>query len=248
VDVAVEAVLSISSAADQTFVVGAAPAAISPIRITDDGTAPAIAAANDLRVRIPAGFLMEWDTADLAATIVGIAAGKVSATVSYEDAGKTLVLDVTSDFAAADQITVSDLSFENFGGASSLDNLELEVGNDDVVSALDDKTIEIVVSTSGELVAAAPSAFRLEAARPNPSRGDATIQFDVPVEGPARLEIFDVSGRRVATVVNGRLAPGRYSPTWDGRDTTGRRAAAGVYFVRLDAPAFRDTKKMVRLQ
>ncbi|MGH2570390.1 MAG: FlgD immunoglobulin-like domain containing protein [bacterium] len=248
VGVAVEAVLSISSAADQTFVVGAAPAAISPIRITDDGTVPAIAAANDLRVRIPAGFPMEWDTTDLAATIVGVAAGKVSATVSYEDAGKTLVIDVTSDFAAADQITISDLSFENFSGTSSSDNLELEIGNDGALSALDDKTIEIILSTSSELVAGAPTAFRLEPARPNPSSGDATIQFDVPVEGPARLEIFDVSGRRVATLVDGRLVPGRYSPTWDGRDATGRRVAAGVYFVRLEAPAFRGAKKMVRLR
>jgi uncharacterized repeat protein (TIGR01451 family) len=248
VDVAVEAMLAISSAADQTFLQGAAPAAISPIRITDDGTTPVITAANDLRVRIPAGFLMEWDTTDLAATIVGVAAGKVSTTVSYEDAGKTLVLAVTSNFAAADQITVSDLSFRNFSGVSSPDNLELEVANDGAISALDDKTIEIILSTDADLPAAAPAVFGLEHARPNPARDEATIRFDVPVEGHVRLEIFDVSGRRVATLVDRRLAPGRYAPTWDGRDATGQRVASGVYFVRLEAPAFRDTKKMVRLR
>src|SRR5205823_9803403 len=76
---------TMASAASQVFVVGQAPAGVSPITITDVAT-PIITAANDIRVRIPAGLNMSWNTALTTATITGSGAGKVSPTVSYEDA------------------------------------------------------------------------------------------------------------------------------------------------------------------
>jgi len=81
------AAVTISSAANQTFIVGQSPALISTQTVTDDSSSPLITAANDLRVRIPAGFNMSWDTTDTGATIGGGASGKVSTTVSYEDGG-----------------------------------------------------------------------------------------------------------------------------------------------------------------
>ena len=134
---------TISSAANQTFSVGDPARDIRTITITEDSVSPTITAGDDIRIRIPDGFNMTWDTLDLTAVIGGSAAGKVSTTVSYEDGGRTLVLDVTSDFAAADQITISGLSFENFSAVSAADNLELEVKNNDVVQNTDDKTIAI---------------------------------------------------------------------------------------------------------
>jgi hypothetical protein len=82
---------------------------------------------------------MLWDTSVLLAVIGGTAASKVSTTVSYEDDGKTLVLDVTSDFAPSDQITISGLSFTNFSAASYGDRLELDVFNHGATTAEDDK-------------------------------------------------------------------------------------------------------------
>jgi len=138
---------TLSSAANQTFTVGDSATAISTITVTDDATTAQITAGNDIRIRIPAGFNMVWDPADTTSVIGGAASTKVSATVSYEDTNGTLVLDVTSDFAAGDQITLSGLSFASFSGVSAADNLELEVKNDDVVSASDDKTIAISASS-----------------------------------------------------------------------------------------------------
>ena len=57
------------------------------------------------------------------------------------------MLDVTGDFAASDQITVSLLRFNNFTAGSPADNLELEVDNGDTVAAVDDKTITIAAPT-----------------------------------------------------------------------------------------------------
>src|ERR1700730_1628381 len=76
---------TISSAADQTVVVGGPATTTSAITITD-AAAPQITAGNDIRIGIPAGFNMIWNTAITTATITGFAAGKVSTTVTYEDA------------------------------------------------------------------------------------------------------------------------------------------------------------------
>jgi uncharacterized repeat protein (TIGR01451 family) len=144
---------TLSSGANQNFPVGAAPTAISPITVTDDPSTPTVTAASDLRIRIPAGFPMTWDTGDVLATLGGSAVGKVSATVSYEDAGHTLVLDVLSDFTAGDVLTIVDLSFANFTASAGLDNLELVVsGATGATAALDDKTVSIGAPTISSAV------------------------------------------------------------------------------------------------
>src|SRR5204862_440536 len=97
---------TLASGANQLFLVGQAPTTISPITVTDAAT-PTITAAQDLRIRIPASFNMTSNTALTTATITGGAASKVSTTVSYEDGGKTLVLNVTNNFTASNQIIVS---------------------------------------------------------------------------------------------------------------------------------------------
>ena len=138
---------TLSSAANQTFVVGQAATAMSTTTVTD-AIVPTITAANDIRIRIPAGFNMTWNTSLTTATIGGSAAAKVSTTVSYADAGRTLVLNVTADFAANDQITVSGLQFNNFTAVSAATNLELIVGGAlGGVAGYDNKTKQIVAPT-----------------------------------------------------------------------------------------------------
>jgi hypothetical protein len=68
---------TISSDADQEFMVDGPTTVISTITITDNNSTPTITAANDIRIRIPAGFNMSWDTSDTAAVIGGGAASKV---------------------------------------------------------------------------------------------------------------------------------------------------------------------------
>jgi len=136
--------LTISSASNQTFTVGDPVTTAATITITDAAPTPTITDADDIRIRIPASFNMIWDNSVSSVTIGGAAASKVSGTVqAYEDGDKTVVLNVTSDFAAGDQITVDDLAFTSFSAVSAADNLELEVENDGNAQAYDDKTIEI---------------------------------------------------------------------------------------------------------
>src|SRR2546425_2832846 len=100
---------TISSAANQTFVVADPSTLISPITITDK-TPPSIKANKDIRVRIPAGLNMTWDPTIPTATITGSGASKVSTTVSYGNGNLDLVINVVINFAAGDQINVSALN------------------------------------------------------------------------------------------------------------------------------------------
>lgn len=95
---------------------------------------------------------------------------------------------------------------------------------------------------------AAPSAFALEAAHPNPfvERTRLTVRADVP--GPVSVRVYDVQGREVAALLDGPLAAGTHTLTWDGRAADGRRLAAGVYFVRLTGAGGSDTTSLTVLR
>ncbi len=140
-----QAQVSISSAANQTFTNGDPSTLFSTISITEQELPGArqIKANSDIRIHIPAGFHMSWDTGITTPTFTGSAVGKVSSTVSYPD-DQTLLVDVLTNFSFGDQLIIDGLRFTNFSGASAANNLELETMNDGSVAATDDKTITIL--------------------------------------------------------------------------------------------------------
>lgn len=79
----------------------------------------------------------------------------------------------------------------------------------------------------------APTATVLYAPFPNPQLGSSTVRFDLAKATDARLEVFDLGGRHIATLANRAFEPGRYSLSWDGRSDAGAGTGPGVYFVRL---------------
>ena len=80
---------------------------------------------------------------------------------------------------------------------------------------------------------ATSSALAIRAVVPNPSPGRMRIDFAIPRAGNARLEIYDLTGARVRTLLDGPVEPGLRSVTWDGRGSGGRSVSTGVYFARL---------------
>ncbi|HTP13814.1 MAG TPA: SMP-30/gluconolactonase/LRE family protein [Bacteroidota bacterium] len=82
--------------------------------------------------------------------------------------------------------------------------------------------------------------YELRESYPNPCNPGTTINFYVPRTGRVTLCVFDVTGRRVAMLATGMLSAGEYSRRWD---TT--RVSSGVYFCRLSAEAYSNTKKIV---
>ncbi len=92
-----------------------------------------------------------------------------------------------------------------------------------------------------------PSALRFAPARPNPSQGATRFAFELPHAAPVTLELFDLSGRRVATLAQGVIDAGRHEAWWNGREESGARAAAGLYFARFVTPGLTRSTRLVLL-
>ena len=88
----------------------------------------------------------------------------------------------------------------------------------------------------------------LEQNVPNPFNPVTEIRYYLPVAVEVRLEIFDISGRLVMTLADGRQAKGWQTARWDGSDAGGRSVASGVYFYRLRAGREILSKKMILLR
>ena len=93
-----------------------------------------------------------------------------------------------------------------------------------------------------------PARLELDQNAPNPFNPQTSISFVLPAATTVRLEVFDVEGRRVATLVDGKMPPGRHRVRWDGTDRNGRPVATGTYFYRLTAGKRYLSRKMLLLK
>ncbi len=90
-----------------------------------------------------------------------------------------------------------------------------------------------------------PSRFALLGGKPNPFNARTTIGFDVPPGGgEVILEIYNVRGQRVRRLTGGFQAEGHRSVTWDGRDDQRRQVSGGIYYCRMQAQGFDETRKV----
>ncbi len=78
---------------------------------------------------------------------------------------------------------------------------------------------------------------------PNPFNPLTTISFDLAVAGRVRISVYNIDGRLVQALADRVMSPGGHSVTWDAR-----KHASGVYFYRLEAPGFSETKKMIMVK
>jgi subtilisin-like proprotein convertase family protein len=93
-----------------------------------------------------------------------------------------------------------------------------------------------------------PASFGLAPVRPNPFGASAEIAFTLDREASARLEIIDVTGRRVTTLIDRAMPAGRHAVQWNGQDADGHPVAAGLYFVRLVSGGRTDLERVSRLR
>ena len=89
----------------------------------------------------------------------------------------------------------------------------------------------------------APLAFVLSQNYPNPFNPSTTIKFELPKGSNVNLTVYDILGREVSTVVNERKEAGVYEVEFDGA-----RLSSGVYFYRLKAGEFTQTKRFLLLK
>jgi len=89
-----------------------------------------------------------------------------------------------------------------------------------------------------------PVTFELFQNYPNPFNAETSIRYRLNQTGPVRLQVFNVTGQRVVTLVNEVQAPGIYTVRWNGRDAGGSDVASGVYFCHLQTGSTTRSRKM----
>lgn len=83
---------------------------------------------------------------------------------------------------------------------------------------------------------------------PNPFNPSTTIQFSLKESSPVQIEIFNITGQKVRTLVNGTLPAGTHNIEWNGTDNSGRGVGSGVYFFKMGSGKYTSTKKMILMK
>ncbi len=129
---------------------------------------------------------------------------------------------------------------------SGEDSLMITVTDDSGAAVTD--TMRVLVNPPSGIFAEAenpiPTEFALKQNYPNPFNPSTTIDFDIPKTSEVILEIFNILGEEVATLVSDRLTAGSYSYEW----SRPAGMASGVYLYRLEAGEFVETRKMILMR
>ena len=93
-----------------------------------------------------------------------------------------------------------------------------------------------------------PQHFGLSQNYPNPFNPETRIEFSLARQSFVTIHICNILGQKIREIVSEQLPAGKWAISWDGRDARGYELASGVYFCRIRAGDFVDTKKMVLLR
>jgi hypothetical protein len=105
-----------------------------------------------------------------------------------------------------------------------------------------------VASSILDNVGTGPTDYGLNQNVPNPFNPETTISYQLPESGRVLLTVYTSLGQEVRTLVDEVQEIGQYTIRWDGRDAAGRQVASGVYFYKMAAENFGDTKRMMLLK
>ena len=115
----------------------------------------------------------------------------------------------------------------------------------DLASGLLGEDVTAVEEATG---AETPHSYRLGTAYPNPFNSESSIEFAVPVEERVRIDVFNTVGQQLAALVDEDLSAGLYEVSWKAIDKNGRRVSTGIYFYRMQAGNFSDTRSVTLLK
>ncbi len=153
-----------------------------------------------------------------------------------------------------EQVRVDLSSFGSAGGTSMM--FRWHFGSDGSVQYpgpyIDDVVIwdatRAMTDVDDGIPFAKPNTYALKQNRPNPFNPVTEIQFAIPEAGNVRLEVYNLQGQLVKTLVNEARSAGFWSATWDGTNNNGEQVSSGVYFYRIDCNDFGETRKMIILK
>jgi hypothetical protein len=120
------------------------------------------------------------------------------------------------------------------------------LSNDAFIFFVDD--VRVTGGTANDDPGTPVVATELHGNFPNPFNPETTIRYSVKEASPVTIEIYNVKGQLVRTLVSEAKAAGNYNVTWNGRDNNGNAAASGVYFYKMNAGKYSSTKKMIMMK
>jgi len=113
---------------------------------------------------------------------------------------------------------------------------------------VEDYVVKVVTTGVDEESPVLPLQNRLMQNYPNPFNPSTKIEFELKSAGPVKLFLYDLTGRRVSVLADGRREAGKHTVTWEGKDASGRSVSGGLYIVRIEAGNFKQTKKLLLLK
>jgi hypothetical protein len=105
--------------------------------------------------------------------------------------------------------------------------------------------LAVMPKNPGGAAALMPTTYELYQNLPNPFNPQTLIKYDLPEAADVKLDVFNILGQKIATLVNTYQAAGPKSVVWDGTDAGGAKVASGVYFYKINAGSYSATKKMM---
>ncbi len=112
----------------------------------------------------------------------------------------------------------------------------------------DNTWVRISLDPYGIIPTESPKSFFLHPNYPNPFIPGTTIQFDLDTYARARLDVYNVLGNPVKTLVDEPKGPGNYSVKWDGKNDLGKQVAGGTYYFRLKVGGLEQTQKAILIK
>ena len=168
--------------------------------------------------------------------------------------------EMTLFFSAKDgmlKVGILDLTGANLIPAGEGSLVKLNITGSDVSSLEIQKAImvnenatpfEVNILPKKEKQTSTPKEFELSQNIPNPFNPETQISYSLPEAAKVRLTVYNVLGRKVKKIVDDYQTAGPKTVHWDGKDESGSNVASGIYFYRLDAAGYTETKKMVLMK
>ena len=83
---------------------------------------------------------------------------------------------------------------------------------------------------------------------PNPFNPTTTISYSLPVQSRIKIQVYDITGRLINTLLNTEQNAGKHQLVWNGRNSSNKQVSTGIYFLRFDAGVYKNTIKMMLLK
>jgi methionine-rich copper-binding protein CopC len=107
---------------------------------------------------------------------------------------------------------------------------------------------QVSIALSGAVSDGMPKSYALDQNYPNPFNPTTEVAFALPKASHVELSVFNVLGQKVTTLVSGEYPAGNHTVTWNGTNSDGGSVSSGVYFYRIQAEGYSQTRKMMLLK